>query len=447
MRTSSTRTASWSRSTTPTARHSSRTSGSSTPPTWAPSGWLGLDFTAAEVDWDEVRELVDASYRLVARQEADPSSSTEALTARPAVGRGSIGGTMSFASPFPQVHIPTTSLYDYLFGDLDDADADRVALVDAKTGAETTYRDMIAAHRRVRRRARCPRHRRRRRRRPAGAQQLGVRDRLPRHPARRRHRHHHQRAVHREGHRQAADRLEGHDARHGDAAAGPGRRRRRLDRPDRRQVVVLDGPGEAADGHPNADDLLGPALPAPEVTFDPATHLAVLPYSSGTTGNPKGVMLTHRNLAANVAQIRPLQGMQRRRPHPRGAAVLPHLRHDGAAQRRAARPRAAGHHAELRPARSSSATSQNAPVHLRLHRAARSRSRWPSIPLVEQYDLSSLRGIMSGAAPLDEDLGTRRREAARLPRGAGLRHERAQPRQPRHPVRRRQGAGRHRRLR
>lgn len=31
-----------------------------------PSGWVGLDFTAAEVDWDEVSELVDASYRLVA---------------------------------------------------------------------------------------------------------------------------------------------------------------------------------------------------------------------------------------------------------------------------------------------------------------------------------------------------------------------------------------------
>ena len=30
------------------------------------SGWLGLDVTAATVDWDEVRELVDASYRLVA---------------------------------------------------------------------------------------------------------------------------------------------------------------------------------------------------------------------------------------------------------------------------------------------------------------------------------------------------------------------------------------------
>jgi hypothetical protein len=31
-----------------------------------PYGWVGLDFTAAPVDWDEVAELVDASFRLVA---------------------------------------------------------------------------------------------------------------------------------------------------------------------------------------------------------------------------------------------------------------------------------------------------------------------------------------------------------------------------------------------
>jgi hypothetical protein len=31
-----------------------------------PSGWLGLDFTAANVDWDEVGELIDASYRMIA---------------------------------------------------------------------------------------------------------------------------------------------------------------------------------------------------------------------------------------------------------------------------------------------------------------------------------------------------------------------------------------------
>lgn len=31
-----------------------------------PSGWLGLDFTAAHIDWNEVRELMDASFRMVA---------------------------------------------------------------------------------------------------------------------------------------------------------------------------------------------------------------------------------------------------------------------------------------------------------------------------------------------------------------------------------------------
>ncbi|MBJ7384232.1 MAG: MmcQ/YjbR family DNA-binding protein [Mycolicibacterium sp.] len=31
-----------------------------------PYGWLGLDFSVAEVDWTEVAELVDTSFRLVA---------------------------------------------------------------------------------------------------------------------------------------------------------------------------------------------------------------------------------------------------------------------------------------------------------------------------------------------------------------------------------------------
>ncbi len=37
--------------------------------------------------------------------------------------------------------------------------------------------------------------------------------------------------------------------------------------------------------------------------IDPARTLAVLPYSSGTTGLPKGVMLTHANLLANLYQV------------------------------------------------------------------------------------------------------------------------------------------------
>jgi 4-coumarate--CoA ligase len=38
------------------------------------------------------------------------------------------------------------------------------------------------------------------------------------------------------------------------------------------------------------------------VKRDAATDLAFLPYSSGTTGRPKGVMLSHRNIAANTLQ-------------------------------------------------------------------------------------------------------------------------------------------------
>ena len=36
------------------------------PPYWGASGWLALDFTAAAVDWQEVAELLEASYRQVA---------------------------------------------------------------------------------------------------------------------------------------------------------------------------------------------------------------------------------------------------------------------------------------------------------------------------------------------------------------------------------------------
>ncbi|BBX17554.1 phosphoribosylglycinamide formyltransferase [Mycolicibacterium duvalii] len=35
-----------------------------------PFGWLGLDLDAAEVDWSEVTELVDASYRRVASKKS-----------------------------------------------------------------------------------------------------------------------------------------------------------------------------------------------------------------------------------------------------------------------------------------------------------------------------------------------------------------------------------------
>lgn len=55
------------------------------------------------------------------------------------------------------------------------------------------------------------------------------------------------------------------------------------------ETVVLDG----AAGHPARADLLAEDAAVLDVGIDPAADLAVLPYSSGTTGNSKGVMLTH----------------------------------------------------------------------------------------------------------------------------------------------------------
>ncbi len=61
------------------------------------------------------------------------------------------------------------------------------------------------------------------------------------------------------------------------------------------------------DGAKPFTELLGDPAEAPEVEIDPGEDIAVLPYSSGTTGLPKGVMLTHRNLVANLLQTRATQ--------------------------------------------------------------------------------------------------------------------------------------------
>jgi acyl-CoA synthetase (AMP-forming)/AMP-acid ligase II len=66
----------------------------------------------------------------------------------------------------------------------------------------------------------------------------------------------------------------------------------------------------AAEGARPFTDLLQSTDAPPRVAIDPANDLVVLPYSSGTTGLPKGVMLTHRNLVANLRQCEGMQNFE-----------------------------------------------------------------------------------------------------------------------------------------
>jgi acyl-CoA synthetase (AMP-forming)/AMP-acid ligase II len=182
------------------------------------------------------------------------------------------------------------------------------------------------------------------------------------------------------------------------------------------EVIVFD----KADGHVSLSDLLATVAPAPQIEFDPGEDLAVLPYSSGTTGRAKGVMLTHRALVANIVQtdsIMDVSGVTR------VFAVLPFFH-------------IYGMQVTLNHALFAGATVVTMPrfdltEFLRIiaeYRIDRVYIAPPIAvalakhPVVDNYDLSTVRTLFSGAAPLDEELAeaVHKRLGCKVRQGYGM---------------------------
>ncbi|MFC7892297.1 4-coumarate--CoA ligase family protein [Streptomyces sp. NPDC057381] len=164
------------------------------------------------------------------------------------------------------------------------------------------------------------------------------------------------------------------------------------------EILVCD----SAPGHRSLVDMLASTAPEPSVGIDPAEDTAVLPYSSGTTGTPKGVMLTHRQIATNLAQLEPAIPAA---PGERVLAVLPFFHIYGLTALVNA-PLRLGATVVVLPRfdlEQFLAAIQN-------HRITGLYVAPPIVlalakhPLVADYDLSSLKYVISAAAPLDANL-------------------------------------------
>ena len=164
-------------------------------------------------------------------------------------------------------------------------------------------------------------------------------------------------------------------------------------------TVALDDPTEGLEA------LLTEGRPAPVIDIDPLTHLAALPYSSGTTGRPKGVRLSHHNLTSNIRQTVAMLSLNGLRPGWTVMGPLPFFHIYGMNSMLNT----------IVAARCHLLTMPKFDLHLFLEAHQKYGVQYTYVappimvglakhPAVDEFDLSSLEFMLSGAAPLDEEL-------------------------------------------
>ena len=176
--------------------------------------------------------------------------------------------------------------------------------------------------------------------------------------------------------------------------------------------------GESNSASDSLSSLFGE--PSSDLGHSSVEDIAVLPYSSGTTGWPKGVMLSHRNQVSNIVQAQAAIPVDESDTF---VAVLPFFH-------------IYGMQVLMNLGLRAGATIVTMPrfdleTFLRLsetYRTTRAFVAPPMVlalakhPMVDKFDLSSLQTIFSGAAPLSADLASEasRRLSCEVIQGYGM---------------------------